>query len=311
MTGYDIIGDIHGYCDPLEALLDTLGYRRVDGVYRHSQHRVIFLGDFIDRGPQQREVVELARRMLDAGTALAVMGNHEFNALAWSTPDRAGGYLRPHTEKNRRQHQAFLDAYADDPQAHARVLDWFRELPIWLDLGGLRIVHACWDPDAIASLEAAGEGQGSLTESFLAAAVSPGGWQYTAIETLLKGKEIALPAESGYHDKEGTLRHNMRVRWWDRGATSYREAFMGPESARTHIPDDPIHGEHLIEYAHDAPPVFLGHYWLEGTPGPLASNIACLDYSVAKPGGKMVAYRWQGEQQLCQENFVWVSRSGR
>lgn len=31
-----------------------------------------------------------------------------------------------------------------------------------------------------------------------------------------------------------------------------------------------------------------------GVPEPLAPNIACLDYSVAKPGGKLVAYRWSG-----------------
>jgi hypothetical protein len=30
-------------------------------------------------------------------------------------------------------------------------------------------------------------------------------------------------------------------------------------------------------------------------PVPLAPNIACLDYSVAQLGGKLVAYRWDGE----------------
>lgn len=63
-----------------------------------------------------------------------------------------------------------------------------------------------------------------------------------------------------------------------------------------------------MEYSHDEPPVFLGHYWLEGDPEPLAPNIACLDYSVAKPGGKLVAYRWSGERELRRENFVWVNR---
>ena len=83
---------------------------------------------------------------------------------------------------------------------------------------------------------------------------------------------------------------------------------MGPENARTHIPKDEIDGDHLVEYAHDAPPVFLGYYWLEGDPEPLAPNIACLDYSVANPGGKLVAYRWSGERVLERENFVWFDR---
>ena len=43
---------------------------------------VIFLGDFIDRGPHQREVIEIDRQMIEAGTAQSVMGNHEFNAIA-------------------------------------------------------------------------------------------------------------------------------------------------------------------------------------------------------------------------------------
>jgi hypothetical protein len=83
---------------------------------------------------------------------------------------------------------------------------------------------------------------------------------------------------------------------------------MGPESTRTHIPDDDITSDHLVDYAHAAPPVFLGHYWMEGVPAPLAENIACLDYSVAKPGGKLVAYRWNGERRLLREAFVSVER---
>ena len=47
---------------------------------------------------------------------------------------------------------------------------------------------------------------------------------------------------------------------------------------------------------------------MEGGPAPLALNITCLDYSVAKPGGKLVAYRWDGEQILDPGKYVWVER---
>jgi hypothetical protein len=63
-----------------------------------------------------------------------------------------------------------------------------------------------------------------------------------------------------------------------------------------------------VDYSHEAPPVFLGHYWMQGEPAPLARNIACLDYSVAEPGGRLTAYRWDGEQVLEKERFVWVGR---
>jgi len=86
------------------------------------------------------------------------------------------------------------------------------------------------------------------------------------------------------------------------------QSVRNPESARTYIPDDEITGDHLVEYTHEAPPVFFGHYWMEGKPEPLARNIACLDYSVAKLGGDLTAYRWNGEQVLTIEGFVWVDR---
>ena len=85
MDGYDIIGDIHGHATKLEELLENLGYDAADGVYRHPTRTVIFVGDFIDRGPEQREVLQIVRSMCDAGSAQAVMGNHEFNALGFGT----------------------------------------------------------------------------------------------------------------------------------------------------------------------------------------------------------------------------------
>jgi hypothetical protein len=95
---YDIIGDIHGQVDKLEALLRTLGYRDTAGAWRHAERQAIFVGDFIDRGPAQVRSVHIVRRMVDAGAALAVMGNHELNAIAWHTPDarHPGQYLRSH-----------------------------------------------------------------------------------------------------------------------------------------------------------------------------------------------------------------------
>jgi hypothetical protein len=306
---FDIIGDIHGCNVTLQALLEKLGYARRDAVYRHPSRRVIFLGDFIDRGPQQRAVLETVRPMVASGAALAVMGNHEFNAIAWATPDKSGGgFLRAHSGKNLDQHAAFLQAYADSSMDYADAIDWFRTLPLWLDLGELRVIHACWDEQSIERIKAARQGSSLLVGALLESSCQPGSWQFTAIETLLKGKEIPLQPGISFRDKDGVWRQHIRVRWWDRDATTFRAAFLGPESARTCIPDDDIAGDHLLDYAHDAPPVFLGHYWMEGPPAPLAENIACLDYSVARPGGKLVAYRWNGERRLLPQAFVSVGR---
>jgi hypothetical protein len=306
---YDLIGDIHGCSATLMSLLEKLGYRSTDGVYRHPERQAVFLGDFIDRGPSQRAVLDIARPMVERGTALTVMGNHEFDAIAFATPARTGdGYLRRHSEKNLRQHGVFLDAYADDAEGYADTIAWFRTLPLWLDLGGIRVVHACWDRQWIDRIRNFQDGSPLLGDALLHASCSGSTWQHQAVKTLLKGKELRLAEGASYPDKEGRLRHIMRVRWWDRGARTYKDAFMGPESALTHIPDDEIEGDHLIEYSHEEPPVFLGHYWLEGKPAPLAANIACLDYSVGKPGGSLTAYRWDGEAALQSDRFVAVPR---
>ncbi|GJG85936.1 hypothetical protein tb265_11170 [Gemmatimonadetes bacterium T265] len=84
---FDLIGDVHGCADELEALLALLGYVR-DGVpnetdaYHHPDGRkAIFLGDLVDRGPRVPDVLRIAMGMVDAGTALAVPGNHDLKLV--------------------------------------------------------------------------------------------------------------------------------------------------------------------------------------------------------------------------------------
>jgi hypothetical protein len=306
---FDLIGDVHGQLPELRALLERMGYEPCGDGYRHPERKVIFLGDFVDRGPWQREVITLARAMVEAGDALSVMGNHEYNAVAFFTPDGFGGHVRTRNARTRRQHRAFLDAFEQDPEGWRDAVEWFRTLPLWLDLGSLRVVHACWEPTLMRRIEELQDGSHLLGDELLHASGRRGTWEFGAIETLLKGKELPLPRGCAYLDKEGHRRHRIRVRWWDGAATTYRAAFMGPESTVTHIPDDPIEGDHLIDYAHDACPLVLGHYWLEGQPAPLASNIACVDYSIGKPSGQLVAYRFDGEQTLSADKFVSVPRA--
>ena len=85
-----MIGDIHGHLDPLERLLGTLGYRSVDGVWRHPTRTVAFIGDLVDRGPDSASVIERAIRIgapFDKVTLL--IGNHEecfLSALSGDCP---------------------------------------------------------------------------------------------------------------------------------------------------------------------------------------------------------------------------------
>jgi len=201
---HDIIGDVHGQADKLEALLRHLGYRLSGGTWRHSSRLAVFVGDFVDRGPDQRRTVDLARRIVDAGTALATMGNHEFNAIAWHTPDpqRPGEFLRPHTDRHARQHAAFLQEVASDPALHEKIIDWCLSLPLWLELPGLHVVHACWHAASVTWLaEQLGPGRRLTREQMVAATAPPeeadhGPTLFTAVECLLKGLEVDLPPAS-------------------------------------------------------------------------------------------------------------------
>ena len=309
LKNYDIIGDIHGCSLTLEKLLsEKLGYKRNSvGTYQHTDRQAIFLGDFIDRGPHQKEVISIVRPMIESGTALSVMGNHEFNAIAYYTKS-GGDYLRPHIEKNFKQHRVFLDAYMDDEDEYADIIDWFKSLPLWLDMPDIRTIHACWDKAAIKRIADFQHGDYLLSDELLIAASRKGSQLFQDVELILKGKEVQLPEGCSFEDKDGNIRNETRIRWWDKEAKTYKEAFMGPESARKYIPDEEITGDHSIEYPAHEPPVFLGHYWFDTEPEPLTNNIACLDYSVAKEDGNLVAYRWDGEETLDRSKFIGVRR---
>ena len=111
---------------------------------RHPNNQAIFVGDLVDRGDEQLRVLEIVKRMVDSGSAQIVMGNHEFNAICYATeyPAGSGQYLRKHTDKNNNQHRAFLEQLTDEQSSH--YIEWFKTMPLWLDLGGIRVVHACW-----------------------------------------------------------------------------------------------------------------------------------------------------------------------
>ena len=306
---YGIIGDIHGHASRLEKLLEQMGYEQDADSWRHPERKAIFVGDFIDRGPEQVETYRLVRAMIDRGAAIAVMGNHEFNAVAFKTPHpkQYGEHLRSHTEKNRGQHAAFLEQVGEDSALHNQMIAWFKSLPLYLDLEGLRVVHACWHDESLETLSPLLDQQQCLREGAWRDAACKGTDAYYAAETVLKGLEIPLPAGETFFDKDGNERQHIRTRWWGQGAGTYRSVAMLDDATRETLSDQPVPAEIFPGYV-DEKPVFVGHYWLRGTPEPMSDLVACLDYTVTEPApeGKLTAYRWNGEPVLRVDRFVWV-----
>ncbi len=113
---YDVIGDVHGNADALEALLLRMGYTERSGAWSPPQNRTaIFVGDLIDRGTRQTDSVRIVRGMVDDGHAHALLGNHELNAMAWLK-----GW-REDTPKNRKQHGEFLAQVGEASRQHVEM----------------------------------------------------------------------------------------------------------------------------------------------------------------------------------------------
>jgi hypothetical protein len=299
VQNYDLVGDVHGHSDPLRRLLDKLGYVEIEGIFQHPERILLFVGDFIDRGPEQREALRIARSMCEAGSARAVLGNHEFNAMGWASTNDDGEFLRPHSEKNKHQHAKFLTQIEADSPDHQEAIRWFKSLPVWLELPGLRVVHACWHEPSRVALMPFLDDRGCFTEAGLRESYKRGTNAHAAVEILLKGPEQHLPEGIYFQDKDGHRREEVRLRWWDQDATTFRKAALGLDGREDELPNSTLPRD--FRYRENTP-VFFGHYWLNGSPSITAPNAACLDFSVAK-AGYLTAYRWSGETQLSEQSF--------
>jgi hypothetical protein len=306
----DIIGDIHGYADKLVGLLLQLGYvHNGECFIPPAGHRALFIGDLIDRGSQQVATLEIVFAMLDADVADAVMGNHEYNALAFATPDPDSPtqYLRSHNDVHTRQHEAFLAELPFGSESHQYWLQRLYEIPLWIETDYACFVHACWDVDSMAMLKPSLTDNNCLTPQGLIATAKENTAPFDALERVLKGVETPLPDGLVMVDKEGTERSRVRVRWWldELESRTLHEISRAPSSAMAQIPKDAM-AENIDFALKTHKPVFVGHYWLTGMPEPLSQQVACTDYSAAVDSGYLTCYQLDTEQPLPlrSSNFI-------
>jgi hypothetical protein len=144
----DIVGDVHGEIDALRGLLTRLGC----DVKRCAVERpIVFVGDLVDRGPDSVAVALLVARLVEAGVAQVVLGNHEFNVLAGKVKEGNGWFL--HREPADRWYDGKVHVPFASRAASAEELQrigaFFRTLPLALESPELRVVHAAWSAAAI------------------------------------------------------------------------------------------------------------------------------------------------------------------
>lgn len=142
---FDIIGDVHGCFDECVALLERLGYsvdahddtgEALFSADHPDGRRALFVGDFCDRGPQNILTLRLAMGMCAAGTALAVVGNHDVKLRRWL--EGRNVKIAYGLDTTVREFEAASDAFRDD------VMRFIDGLPahLVLDAGNLVVAHA-------------------------------------------------------------------------------------------------------------------------------------------------------------------------
>ncbi len=295
--GIDIIGDVHGEAQKLRLLLERLEYREKNGVYRHPSRLAIFLGDFINRGPEIRKTVHIIRAMDMAGEARVIIGNHEYNAIAYAR----GLAVRANPSKHAKIEAQLAKTLAE---YHSRIgewnelIDWLMTLPICFETHGIRCVHACWHEKAVRTVVESPLGN-HITFSDLTETASS---RTRALKILMNGIKITAPASM-------TLRKtplSFRIKWWMTGNLTWKQAGYPEESS---LPDKPLPEDlrsSFLAYPISAPSTFFGHYGFTKPASPLLPNLACLDFGVAK-GGRLGAYRWTfGEKSLSGKSFILV-----
>jgi len=323
----DIIGDIHGEYNALVALLTHLGYDE-NGIHADNR-KVVFVGDFVDRGHNSTAVLDLAERWINAGRAVAVLGNHEINLLRNDPKEGSGWFF---DERHQDDKEKYGDYHRPDQAAREKIVKFLSSLPIALERPDLRVIHAAWCADLIEQIRDRKIGtvqeQFDLLETALLAKLeergisadkdqeksthaealrhesTPPPFLYAHAEydeamqmgnplkVLTSGVERKLPDPSGVFRAGGKWRFVERVAWWD-------------------------------EYDEKVP-VVVGHYWrsfnqnanaeaheseLFDSVDPLAwhgkhNNVFCIDFSVGKRwkerregvtknySGKLAALRW-------------------
>lgn len=317
-AGFDLIGDVHGCADALAALLERMGYTRRGGSFEYRDQRrprqAVFLGDIIDRGAGIRETVLCVHDMVARGSAQIILGNHEYHALAYSTPIPATAagelgrtHVRPHTERNTRLLYQTLEQFANHPGDWRDTLDWFAGLPLWLEWPELRVVHACWDEALIDAWRQRYAGN-HLTPQALLDSADYDHIAHRCVDRLTRGIDLALPDGLSITSSDGVTRRGFRVKFWISDPHTYGDVEFQPDPLPDGVaeqPLTPLQRDKLLFYGPEQVPLFVGHYWQSGRPRRLAKNLACLDYSAVR-GGRLAAYRFDGEPELDDSRFVWV-----
>jgi len=305
---YDIIGDVHGHAPLLKKLLLQLGYQKTEAGYKHPERKAIFVGDFINRGPEIRKTVRIVRTMVENQNAMAILGNHEINAIIYHLKFKKDDLLVKAPQKFFMSLFKTINEFSGHADEWADHLKWFRTLPLYINLNVIRVVHACWSEPAILILKT-NLPEGKIKKSVFREMYRNSKSELTqSIWTLTKGIDFKLPGDLKIINNKGVSPRSFRMRWWEQPKNktfeemSFESKFVLPSYT---IPEQIVPQDY--PYPDNAPIVFFGHYCRFKGPHIIKPNICCVDSCVAGTN-ILTAYRWNGEKVLDERNLVQVGK---
>eukprot|EP00041_Stephanoeca_diplocostata_P004971 m.54133 g.54133 ORF g.54133 m.54133 type:complete len:348 (+) comp15482_c0_seq1:92-1135(+) len=243
----DVVGDVHGEYGPLLELLDRLGYDATGN--NKENRRLVFVGDLVDRGPDSPGVIRVVRRLIEAGKAQMVLGNHELNLLRGERKHGNHWFWGETESICKNQTRISYQETAPSEAWRRATLKFFSSLPLALERSDCRVVHACWKSSSIDNLRSFDGNpidayrffEAEACRTISEAGLVEGDIRYdimyqnqNPVRVVTSGLEFQsqAPFFSG-----GKWREVDRCRWWDNDT----------DDKITYEPNDPL--------------CIIGHYW--------------------------------------------------
>ncbi|TNE57850.1 MAG: serine/threonine protein phosphatase [Alphaproteobacteria bacterium] len=150
------VGDIHGELALLEKMLDEIRNDASDVGARDAE--IVFVGDYVDRGPDSKGVIERLMKPVEGFVVTCLFGNHEqlfLDFLHEEDPDHSIMYLRKNAggsetlmsyevdmvklERAVNHREPYAEFLKDIPTGH---IDWMEQLPYSYETEDYYFVHA-------------------------------------------------------------------------------------------------------------------------------------------------------------------------
>lgn len=148
------ISDIHGCYDEFNRLLEKVKYDS-------SQDQLILVGDYVDRGKDNLRTLEMVKKLVDEGSAIALRGNHDQMFLDYVTRpyiyDNVFNYLRNGGDATLRNMIKDFDSYQWHDESYVSwatdiiteyedLIDFVNKLPYYHKIDNYVFVHAGVNP---------------------------------------------------------------------------------------------------------------------------------------------------------------------